>query len=179
VSAPREPSERVIESRQIYDGAIIRVRAHEVELPDGRRARREIVEHDPVVAIVPLDAEGNVVLVRQYRLAAGDALLEVPAGVVDEGEDLQAAAQRELREETGYRAAKLEKLSEFIVSPGFLTEVVHVYLATGLSEDETDGDEDEDIEVVRMPLGRALALVREGAIRDAKSVIGLLLAAQR
>jgi ADP-ribose pyrophosphatase len=169
--------ERVISTRRIYDGRIAALREDTVELPNGKTALREIVEHAPVVAIVPLDENGEVVLVRQYRLAAEEALLEVPAGLVDDGEELEAAAQRELQEETGYRAASLKRIAGFFVSPGFCTEFIHIYLATGLSESALDGDEDEDIAVERLPLSEAFGLVQSGAIKDAKSVAGILLAA--
>ncbi|TMB96938.1 MAG: NUDIX hydrolase, partial [Chloroflexi bacterium] len=127
--------ERVIESYRIYDGRICSVREDIVLLAGGREAKREIV-----VAVVPLDENGDVLLVRQYRLAAEAALLEVPAGIVDEGEDIEAAAQRELQEEAGYRAERLEKLTGFFVSPGFCTEFVHVFLATDLIESGLDAD---------------------------------------
>jgi len=171
--------ERVIESFRIYDGRICALREDTVELSNGRRAKREIVEHTPVVAIVPIDENGDVLLVRQYRLAAGEALLEVPAGLVDEAEELEAAAQRELQEETGYRAAKLERLAGFFVSPGFCTEFIHVFLATGLSESRLEADEDEEVTLERMPLAEAVRLVEAGEIKDAKSVVGILLADRR
>lgn len=168
----------MVSRRRIYDGRIASLREDTVALANGREALREIVEHDDVVAIVPVDADGNVLLVRQYRLAAEDVLLEVPAGMVDQGEDTAAAAQRELREETGHRAAEMQRLTGFFVSPGFCTEFVHVFLARGLSEDALAADEDEDLALVRMPLAQAVALVRSGEIRDAKSIVGLLMAAE-
>jgi ADP-ribose pyrophosphatase len=171
--------ERVVASRRIHQGRICNLREDTVELPNGRTALREIVEHAPVVAIVPLNENGEVIFVRQYRLAAEEALLEVPAGLVDEGEDLEAAAQRELQEETGYRAAELTPLGGFFVSPGFCTEFIHIYLASGLTESPLEGDEDEDIVVERVTLAEAVRLVGEGAIKDAKSVAGILLAANR
>lgn len=179
-SEQREPgSERVLKSRRVFEGKICNLRVDTVELPSGRTAQREIVEHEPVVAIVPIDSDGNVVLVRQYRLATGVVLLEVPAGGVDPGETPEDAAQRELAEEIGMRAGHLERLAEFYVSPGFLTEYVYAFLATDLSDSPAEADEDEDIAVVRMPLSDAVAMAERGELLDAKSIAGLLLAARR
>jgi ADP-ribose pyrophosphatase len=173
------PGETVIESRVAYEGRLVRVREDRVRLSGGREAGREVVEHDEVSAIVPVDADGNVLLVRQYRLPAEQALLEVPAGGLDEGETPEAAAQRELQEETGYRAGTLERLGGFYVSPGYCTEFIHVFLARGLSESAAAADADEDIRLQRVPLDRALEMARSGEIRDGKSIIGLLLAEER
>ncbi len=141
-------------------------------------ALREIVEHGAVVALVPLDREGRVVLVRQFRLAARDVLLELPAGGVESGESIEEAAQRELREETGYQAGNFLRLGGFFVSPGYTTEFIHVFLARDLTEAALDSDPDEDIVVERMGLGEALSLIDSGRIQDAKSIAGLLLAAR-
>lgn len=170
--------ERVIESQRPYEGRIVNVRLDKVQLNDGRESQREVVEHAAVAAIVPVDAAGAVVLVRQYRLPAEEALLEIPAGGIDEGEEIEPAAQRELAEETGYRAGTLKRLGGFYVSPGYVTEFIHVFLATDLVEDALDGDDDEQIEVVRMPLVEAIGLIQTGGIKDAKSIVGLLLAAK-
>jgi ADP-ribose pyrophosphatase len=169
-------SERVINTRRIHDGRIVNLREDTVELADGRSALREIVQHVDVVAIVALDADGSVLLVRQYRLPASDILLEVPAGGIDKGESVEDAAQRELQEETGYRAERLQRIGGFFVSPGYCTEFIHVFLATGLTESPLAGDDDEDIVVERMPLSEAIRLIDSGEIKDAKSIIGLLLA---
>ncbi len=169
-------NEHVVESKRLYEGRICSVREDTVELADGRPATREIVEHVPVAAIVPIDDNGEVVLVRQYRLAAQEPLLEIPAGLIDEGEEIENAAERELQEETGYRAERLQHLTGFFVSPGFCTEYVHVFLATGLIESNMDADEDEDLRVERTPLAEAVRLVETGAIKDAKSIVGLLMA---
>jgi len=143
----------------------------------GLRAAIEASAHAPVVAIVSLESDGNVVLVRQYRLPAREALLEIPAGGVDEGESIEDAAQRELREETGYRAGRLERLCGFYVSPGYCTEFIQVFLATDLVEDSIEGDPDEVIALERMSLAEAVHLIEAGEIKDGKSIVGLLLAA--
>lgn len=172
-------TERVIASRRIHEGRIVSLREDSVTLPNGRSALREVAEHADVVAIVPVDAEGNVILVRQYRLPAEDMLLEIPAGGVDDGESIEGAAQRELREETGFRAGRLERLTGFFVSPGYCTEFIHAFLATELVADPIDGDEDEDISIERLSLPDAVRLIDAGGIKDGKSIIGLLLAARR
>lgn len=171
--------ERVLESTRLYDGRIMALRVDTVLMPNGREATREIVEHAPVVAVVPVDENGDVVLVRQYRLATGDVMLEVPAGLVDEGEEIEAAAQRELQEEIGYRAGHLERLAGFFVSPGFCTEFIHVFLALGLEQSDLNADEDEDITVERVPLTEAVRLVETGQIADAKTIVGILMARDR
>lgn len=174
-----ELTETVLESRRIYDGRIVALREDTVRTAGGVLARREVIEHADVVAIVPALANGDLLLVRQYRLPAREPLLEVPAGGVDEGEGIEEAAQRELQEETGHRAAGLERLTGFYVSPGYVTEFIHVFLATGLSESRMDGDEDEVIRVERVPLAEAVRMVEEGEIKDGKSIVGILLAQGR
>jgi ADP-ribose diphosphatase len=173
------PAEPVVASRRIYEGRIVGLREDTVELRDGRTTLREVVEHDDVVGIVPLDGQGNVLLVRQYRLPAKETLLEVPAGGVDRGETAEQAAQRELQEETGFRAGRLERLAGFFVSPGYCSEFIHVFLATDLSESAIAGDDDENIALERMPLAEAVKLIDRGEIKDGKSIVGLLLASDR
>lgn len=158
---------------------MVNLRIDTVELASGRRATREVVEHADVVAIVPLLEDGGVLLVRQYRLPTEQVMLEVPAGGVDEGETPEDAAQRELGEECGRRAGRLERLGGFYVSPGFCSEFVHVFLATELEPSPLRPEPDEQLAVVRVPLAEALRLVSAGEIRDAKSVIGLTWAAAK
>ncbi len=165
--------ERALGSRRIYDGRVVSLRVDEVELPSGRRAEREIVEHRGAVAVVPV-IDGDVLLVRQHRTAVGRALLEIPAGTIEPGEMVEACLQRELAEEIGMRAGRVEHLVTFYPSPGFLTEAVHLYVAHDLSPHRLEAEE-EDLAVVRVPLARARSLVADGEIVDAKSIIGLLL----
>ncbi len=149
------------------------LRVDEVELPSGRRAVREIVEHRGAVAVVPV-IDQDVILVQQFRRAAGRVLLEVPAGTMEPGETAEACLQRELAEEIGMQAGQVEHLLTFYPSPGFLTEVVHVYVARALTPRRLQAEE-EDLAVVRVPLAQARAFVLAGEIVDAKSIIGLLL----
>ena len=158
---------------------MVNLRVDTVELAGGWQTTREVVEHGEVVAVVPLLEGEDVLLVRQYRLPAAQTLLEVPAGGVDEGEEPKEAAQRELGEECGQRAGRLERLGSFYVSPGFCSEFIHVFLATQLRPVRARPEPDEEIAVVRLPLAEALRLVHRGEIRDGKSIIGLMWAWQK
>jgi ADP-ribose pyrophosphatase len=171
--------EQVIEQRRVFDGKVVNLRVDTVKLPDGRSATREVVEHTPAVAMIPILPDGRVVLVRQWRVPAGRVLLEAPAGSVDPDEDVEGAVQRELQEETGYRSGKLTRLGGFWVAPGYCTEYIHVYLAEDLSESRLEADEDENIEVALLSLDDALAAVDSGQIEDAKTQVGLLMYARR
>ena len=179
MSDEREPGrERVIESRRVFEGKKATVRVDSVELENGKRSTREIVEHPAVAAVVPLDSDGCVIMVRQYRLAAEDILLEIPAGVLDPGESPEEGAQRELAEETGMRAGMLTKLAEFYVSPGISTEVIHLFLAEDLSDAPGQADDDEDIAVKKVPLSTAVLMVEHGEFNDAKTIVGILMTAR-
>jgi len=175
-STPDSFSEPTIETRRVYDGKIINVRVDTVRMPSGLNATREIVEHSHAVCIVPIDEDGNVVMVRQYRKPAEETLLEVPAGGVEEGEVSEDAVLRELQEEIGYTADNLQHLSSFWVAPGWATEFMHAYLATGLRPSRLDADEDENIQVVRVPFEEALAMFKTGEIKDGKTIAAMLLA---
>jgi ADP-ribose pyrophosphatase len=172
--------ETVTSSTVIFEGRVVRkLRVDEVRLANGKPGRREVVEHGGAVAIVPVDDSGRVLLVRQYRHATGRTLLEIPAGGLEAGEAPETTAQRELQEETGFRAGRIGRLGGFFLAPGYSSEYLHVFLAEGLSEDGLDSDEDEDIALEALDLQSALRLIDAGGIEDAKSVAGLLLYARR
>ena len=168
--------EPTLQSERVYQGKVVSLRVDTVELPSGRQTKREIVEHGACTAVVAIDADGDVLLVRQYRKAVEEALLEIPAGNVEPEEEPLECARRELEEETGFGAEKWRELGFFYSSPGFCTEGMRVYLATGLRQAEREADEDEIIEVVRVPLSSVAETIATGEIRDAKSIAGLLMA---
>src|SRR5713101_8278333 len=160
--------------REIYAGRVVTLRLKYLRQPDGRTLLREIVEHVPGAAVVAVDADGQVLLVRQHRPAVDAHLLELPAGLVDPGEQPIDTARRELAEETGFAADHVESLVSFYTSPGFSTELIHIFVATDLHESPLEPDEDAEIELVRLPLEDAIHQVLEGEISDAKTVAGLL-----
>ena len=162
-------------SDRIYEGKVVNLRIDSFRLANGSEARMEIVEHAEVVHVLPVAEDGKLLLVRQYRAAAGKELLETPAGGIEPGEDPETASQRELREETGYRADDFRLLASVYSSPGFCTELNHLFVATGLSYDPLDPDADEDIALVPVTLPEAEELVTTGGIGDAKSATTILL----
>jgi len=166
----------VSRSTLAYRGRSISVFVDEVELPNGRRVRLDVVRHPGASAVVPFTSERDVLLLRQFRHAAGGTILEVPAGKLD-GETPEVCAARELEEEAGRRAGRLVRLGSIWTTPGFTDEVIHLFAAFELSEVPARHDEDEVIELVEMPLERALELVWSGELRDAKSALALLHAA--
>lgn len=168
--------EPTIESKRIYQGRVVALRVDTVRLPDSRLTSREVVETRDAVAIVPVDSQGRLILVRQYRKPPDLTLLEVPAGGLNDGEEPDACALRELQEETGYSASHMEPLSSFFTSPGFCTEQMHAFLATGLVAGRPRPEADESIEVVRVPMASVPGMIQRGEIRDAKSIVSLLLA---
>ena len=168
----------VLTSENVYHGRVFDVMADTVREGD-LVYRREVVRHPGSAVIVAVFDDGTVALVRQYRHAAVRYLLEIPAGSrATEAEPPEDCAARELEEELGFTAAKLEKLTEFFVSPGFCAEKMWIYLATNLTETKQRLEEDEQLEIVRVPLEHALRMVAAGEIEDAKTIIGLMLAAK-
>lgn len=168
----------VTASRVAYRGAVVELRVDDVVMPGGRTAAREVVEHRNAVAVVALADDGAVVLIEQYRHPLGRRLWELPAGLMDvDGEAPAEAGARELAEETGLAARSWSVLVDLATSPGFSTEMVRVFLATGLTEIGRvipAGDEESDLRVVRVPLASALAAVRDGTIVNASAVAGIL-----
>jgi len=166
--------EKTLSSQLIFEGRAVKLRVDTVEMPGGRKTTREIVEHGECVAVVAVDAEGNVVLVSQFRKPVEKELLEIPAGGIEPGEDPVAAVRRELREEIGYLPGKVDRLGGFYSAPGFCTEYLYLYLATDLVPSQLYAEDTEDIRLVRVPVSQITGLITSGTICDAKSIAGLL-----
>ncbi|MBM3493212.1 MAG: NUDIX hydrolase [Armatimonadetes bacterium] len=162
------------QSERIYEGRVISLRIDTLTGGDGETFRREVVEHPGAVAVVPLDDNGSVVMVTQYRHPVGEWLLEIPAGTVEEGEDPDWCAARELEEETGFTAQTMRRLFSMYMAPGYCTELLHVYVAEGLVAGAPSPNEDERIEVSTVPLDDVQEMIREGRIRDAKTIAALM-----
>ena len=161
----------------IYEGKILHVEKWQVTCPNGHAAPREIVVHNGAAAVVPVYEDGTTLLVRQHRVSVDRVTLEIPAGKLDSAnEDPLECAIRELREETGLKAEKMTLLTSVLTTPGFCTEKIGIYLAQGLTEGDMHLDEDEFLNVVRMPLSEAIDMIMRGEIRDGKTICGLLLA---
>ena len=169
-------SEPTVESKAIFQGRILNLRVDTVRVPSGRLTTREIAEHSPSVCVVPIDHDGNVILVKQYRKPIELELLEVVAGGVEDDETTDEAALRELQEEIGFTAGKLRHLSSSWVAPGWCTELMHIYLAEELSPAILPPDYDESISVVTVPFRKVTDLIESGEIQDVKSIAALLLA---
>lgn len=166
--------EKTLSSRLVYDGGLLKVYRDDVELVNGKTAWREVIRHPGAVVVVPIDDEGNIRLVRQYRYPYGKVVLEVPAGKLEFGEEPFPAAQRELSEEIGAEASEWVELGQMLPTPGFCDELQHIYLARGLTFGETHPDEDEFLEQVTMPLEEAVAMAVDGRLEDSKTVAAIL-----
>lgn len=166
----------VLEQTQPYRGKIINVQRDRVRLPNGKVSILEGVEHGPSTAIVPVLDDGRVLLIRQFRYAVRGYILEIPAGVLEEGEDPEGCARRELEEETGYIPGEMRNLGGFMLAPGYCDEVIHIFLATNLVPGTQALERSEVIDLAPYPREEVERMIRDGTITDAKTVIGILLA---
>lgn len=167
-------TEKMLDTTQIFKGKIIEVRKDTVELEDGHKTFREMVVHHGGVCIAAIDDKDNILLVKQFRYPYGKEIIELPAGKLEKGENPQECGIRELKEECGCTADNFEKLGELYPTPAYCTEVIHIYKASGLHEDEQQLDEGEFLTVLRVPFDRAVEMVMNGEILDAKTQIGIL-----
>lgn len=165
-----------LHSEVAYTGRAFKIRRDEIHMPDGRKVTYDIVDHPGAVTLIPIDDEGRILFVRQFRPPTGQKLLELPAGTLEEGEPPVECARREIREETGMAAAEMIKVGESFLAPGYSTEFMHFFVATGLYPAPLKGDDDEFLEVEAIPIAEAIRMAREGQLIDAKSLAGLFLA---
>lgn len=168
-----EINERTIKSEKVYSGKILSVKVNTVELPDQKYSKREIIVHDNAVVIIS-EFEDKILMLKQYRISVDKEIYEVPAGMIEHDESPKDAAIRELREETGYLASNIEYLTEFYSTPGFCTEKLTLFYAKDLEFVGQDLDEDENLEVILMPIDEALKLIELGEIMDAKTISAIL-----
>ena len=159
--------------KAIYKGKIIDLSVETVTLPNGATADLEVITHPGAAAVVPMKDDWTVVMVRQYRHAVGDFIYEIPAGKLHPGEDPKDCAAREVEEETGYKVNRLEPLLSFLTTPGFTNEIIHIFVGRELSQGTQNLGADEVLEIIEMPLDQAIARINDGAIQDAKTIIGL------
>ncbi|MCH5185167.1 MAG: NUDIX hydrolase [Oscillospiraceae bacterium] len=166
--------EKILSEDIKFKGRIFTAKVNNVELADGKKSTREVVAHSGGVAVIAADENKNILMVRQYRIAASDIILEIPAGKLEAGEDPYECGVRELKEETGCIADKMVHIGEFLPTPGYCTERINIYLATGLRQSEQNLDEGEFLEVERIPLDTLCDMVIKNEIKDAKTVIAVL-----
>ena len=166
----------LIKSETLFQGRAFKIRRDFMKTPDGRETKFDIVEHGGSVVLIPIDSEGNLLFVRQYWHAAGADLLELPAGTRDGGEPFEDCARREIREETGMEAGSLQKVGEFYLAPGYSTEFMVVFLATELKHNPLEADDDEFLQLEKIPVKKAVELAERGEVPDAKSLAAILLA---
>jgi ADP-ribose pyrophosphatase len=167
-----------IDSEYVYRGRVVTLRIDTLQTADGRSIKREVVEHHGAVAIVPMLNSDTVLMIKQYRPAVGEVLLEIPAGTLEPDEDAEACAARELEEETGYRPGKLKLMFSQYLAPGYSSEVLHAFLGEELTATAVSPDEDEEIEIVPVQLSDIEPMILDGRIRDAKSIAALLVASR-
>lgn len=171
--------ETIIHTDKIYEGRVVNLSVHQVRLPNDALSKREVIKHPGAVAIVALDDQQRVVLVRQYRLPADQILYELPAGTLDPDETPEACAIREMQEETGYKPLTITPMGGIYTAPGYTTEFIHLFFTDSLVPSSLEPDDDEFVEVVSVPLAQALAMIESGEIADGKTVAGLVRVARR
>ncbi len=159
--------------KNIYKGKVVVLNVDRVTLPNGATVDLEVIRHPGAAAIVPMKDDKTVILIRQFRHAAGGFIYEIPAGKLNPGEDPRDCAARELEEEIGYRASSFELLTSIFTAPGFADEVIHIYKGTGLTKGRQKLDHDEVLNVVELPIEKAIAQIQDGTIRDGKTIVGL------
>lgn len=167
--------EKTLGSETIYKGKILNLRKDKVTVLNGQ-STREIIEHNGGAVIVPVLSDNKIVMVKQYRKAADSVLLELPAGKIDPGEDPETTAIRELKEETGYAAGEISKLTSIYPTPGYSEEVLYIYMAKDLKPGETDFDENEALDIIEVPIDQITNKIMNGEIKDAKTIVGVLMA---
>jgi 8-oxo-dGTP pyrophosphatase MutT (NUDIX family) len=166
----------LLKSEPVFQGRAFKIRRDTLKTPDGRETKYEIVEHVGSVIIIPVDELGNLLFVRQYRHAAGKDLLELPAGTREGDEPYEVCAAREIREETGMAAGKLARIGDFYLAPGYSTEFMAVFLATELTHNPLEADEDEFLQLEKIPIRKAIEMAEKGEMPDAKTLAALFLA---
>lgn len=171
--------EEILSTETIFDGRVVHLKVHTVRLPDGNESKREIIYHQGAVGIVALDAEQQVLLVKQFRLGANAVTYEIPAGLLEPNEDPVDAISRELREETGYRPLNVSAIGGVFLAPGYTTEYIHLYYADDYEYAPLEQDEDEFVEALRIPFVDALKMIDNGIIIEGKSIVALLRIARR
>lgn len=168
--------EKTMKSDKVYEGKILNLKVDTVEMPDKKYSKREIIEHSGAVAMVTVTNDGEMVLVKQYRKAVEDFLLEIPAGKLEVNEEPRETAIRELKEETGLESDKLTYISEFYPSPGYSSERIHLFLAQDLREVPYEPEPGEFLEIVKLPIDKLVRMVQLGEIMDSKTIIGIYIA---
>lgn len=168
--------EKIVSSDTKFSGDVLTLRVDEVELPDGSKSKREVVQHNGAVGIVPVTENKEIILVRQFRSASRKVMLELPAGKLEPGENPYDCGLRELEEETGFTSDNVDKLTSYYSSPAILEEILHLYIAFDLKKGEAHLDDDEFLECVKMPLSDIKKMIINGEIQDAKTIIGIMLA---
>lgn len=175
-NAPDMPHEEHLSSEKVFEGTLLNIRVDKVRTPSGKEAQRELVEHPGSAVIVPVTTDGRVLFIRQFRYATGGYLLELPAGLIDEGEDAEETAKRELLEETSYEAGTVRELCKVYISPGYTEEVTTIFLAENCTPVEYEDDQDEPIQILPVPLSEIQGMLEPGPADavDAQTMLGML-----